>query len=245
MQNITLQAEPRDTATNGQLKTMRAQGWIPAVLYGKSASNKKKGTDQSILLKVPEKTFTKTFGRDTRANAIVEIKWGSESTNAVIKEIQKDFITDKLLHIDFLKIIMTEKLKVMVPIHVLGEAPGVKIGGGILELITRDVEVLCLPKDVPHAINADVTKLDLGHGLTVKDLTVIPGVEILTDENHLVVNIVAPAAVEEPTATGVTTETTEPEVITKGKKLEEGEEGAEPAAGDKAAAKPAAKPPTK
>ena len=138
---------------------------------------------------------------------------------------------------------MTEKLEVMVPVHFEGEAPGVKLGGGILEHITREVRISCLPKDMPGAIMADISKLEIGQGVSVKDLKPLAGVEMLSDPNLLIANIVAPTILEE-TAVAAAPTAAEPEVIAKGKKPEEGAEGTPAAAakpGEKGAA-PAAAP---
>lgn len=241
MQNIKLEAETREPISNGKLNTLRKEGWIPAVLYGtdKAASKNKKGSS-NVLLKVNEKNFLKTVG--SHKSMIVELNWGSQNANVVIKELQRDPVSRKFIHIDFQKISMTEKLEVMVPIHTVGEAPGVKLAGGILEMITRELKVLCLPKDIPQAVNVDISHLEIGKGLSVKDIAAIPGVEILSDQNLLVVNIVAPAAEEVAPAAATPTGPAEPEVIAKGKKPEEGEAaaGAAPAAGKAEKGAPAA-----
>ncbi len=227
MQTITLEAQSREILTNGQLKTLRKSGWIPAVLYGgaKKKSSKKEDMN-SGLLKVPEKPLLKILRNH---NAIVELKLGADVEHVVIKEVQRDVVTEGCLHVDFQRINLADKIELMVPVHFMGESKGVKLSGGILQHMVRELKILCLPKEVPASIDIDVTGLDIGHGLSVKDIKEIPGVQILADPNQLVANVVAPTILEETTEVAAPTGT-EPEVILKGKKPEEGEEGTAAAA---------------
>lgn len=242
MDTITLEAVTRTLQTRGKLSTLRHSGWIPAVLYGGAKKSSKKEAGSSVLLQVNEKIFLKTLVGRQWSNLILSLRWDKEDANVLIREIQRDVVSHKLLHIDFQKVAMDKKIEVMVPLHLSGEAPGVKLSGGILEHITREVKVSSLPKDIPRQIDIDVSHLEIGQGIQLKDLKEMPGVQILSDPNLLIVNIVAPTVLEEaPAAAPVTTE---PEVIAKGKKPEEGEaaEAAAPAAGkapEKGAAAPA------
>lgn len=152
MQSITLEVQKRELSTKGHLKKMRREGWIPAILYDPARAKK----SENVLLKIPEKSFLKIIGPLKSFSAIIELKWDSEYTNAIIKEIQADLLSQKLLHVDFQKIRLTEKIEVMVAIHLSGEAPGVKLSGGILEHITRELKIRVLPKDIPEAITADI-----------------------------------------------------------------------------------------
>lgn len=240
MESLILEAESRETLSNGGLKGLRKQGWVPAVLYG---GYQGEVLSQNRLLKVPEKSLIKTLGKH---NAVVELKIGTETAPVVIKEIQKHIITQKPIHVDFQIISMTEKLEVMVPVHFVGESPGVKLHGGILQHVVRELKVSALPKDIPQEIPVDVSQLDIGHGIAVSQLTVIPGVQILVDPHQLVANVVAPTILEETTAAAAPA-TTEPEVIAKGKKPEEEAEAAPAKPGEKPAASPAktAAPPAK
>lgn len=246
MQTITVEAEKRDLVSTGKLKVLRKSGWVPAVVYGAqegAKGSKKKAAVTADLLKIQEKPFLKSLGTHQTSNLIINLKVSSHSDNVIIKEIQRDVISRQLLHVDFQRISMTEKIQVKIPVHLIGEAPGVKLSGGILEHITREVSISALPKDIPDALNVDISNLQLGHGISLKDIPAIPGVDILTDGGHLVVNVVAPTEEEVAPAAGAAVPgAAEPEVIAKGKKPEEGEEGAAaaPAAGGKAAA-PAAK----
>jgi large subunit ribosomal protein L25 len=185
---------------------------------------------------VNSKIFRAATHTKAGVNALFTLKFGSESTLGVIKEIQRHIIKHNPIHVDFQRINVKEKLELSVPTHPVGESPGVKNSGGILEHITREVRVRCLPDDIPVSIDIDVSKLELGHGVKVKDLPALKGVEYLTLPETIVVNIVAPKIEEEktPAAGDVAAAGAQPEVITKGKKEEEG--AAAPAAGAKPAA---------
>lgn len=235
MQQLVLEAESREIANKQKLKTLKKEGRIPAVLYG--------AKEKSISLSVDAKKFEKMLQAEKGANILVNLKIGTDSKTAIVKEIQRDIITQKPVHIDFQSISLKDRIEVSVHLHIQGEAPGVKLSGGILEHIIRDVRVKCLPTDIPKQINVDVTKLEIGHALRVKDLPKLEGIEMLNDPETIIVNIVAPTELEEvaPAAEGAVAAATpaEPEVIKKGKKEEEGAEGAA-AEGDKGAKKPEA-----
>jgi len=229
METIKIEAEKREMLSRGKLNAMRTEGWIPVVLYGSDKKASSKPGSASIPLRIWKKSFFKSLGTHKGSNVIIDLHWGKESANTVIKEVQKDVVTEQLLHIDFHKIVLTEKLEVMIPIHFTGEAPGVKLSGGILEHIARELKIICLPKDIPSDVKVDITKLEIGQGISVKDLGSMPNVTILSDPNQLIVNIVAPTILEEVAPADVPV-STEPEVILKGKKPEEGKEGEAPAA---------------
>jgi large subunit ribosomal protein L25 len=137
---------------------LRRQGWIPTVLYGHGEP--KPGV-------VAEKSFLAAMHNKAGRNALFTIKIGSENTLGIIKEIQRHITSHKPIHIDFQRINEKEKIEVNVSVHVIGEAPGVKNSGGILELIQREIRINCLPNDIPTSIDVDVSKLELGHGVKV------------------------------------------------------------------------------
>jgi large subunit ribosomal protein L25 len=232
MKTIELGAERRDLLTKGGLRQMRLQGRIPAVVYGGSA-------DAASLIIDGKQLSQVLKGHGT--NVLMDLKVAGTSEVVLLKDVQRHFVSHNILHVDFQRVSMTEKLEVNVPLHITGEAPGVKLSGGILEHILRELRVSCLPGDIPDGITVDVSALQLNQGLKVKDIPLPSGVETVTDSNSLVVNIVAPAEEEAatPAAAGAPT-SAEPEVIAKGKKPEEGEEGAA-AAGAKPGAASAGK----
>ena len=234
MQKVELELKPRDLGEKDKkrnLNQLRTEGWIPGILYGNG---------KPVDIAIQDRVFKKAIQTKAGANALFTVKIGSESTLAVIKEVQRHIWKHYPIHVDFKRVDLKEKLSVNIPTHVVGEAPGVKNAGGILEHITREVRVKCLPNDIPVSIDIDVSKLELGHGIKVKDLPALNGVEYLTIPDTIVVNIVAPKIEEEkaPAADAAAAAGAQPEVIAKGKK---DEEGAAPAAGAKAAdGKPAA-----
>jgi large subunit ribosomal protein L25 len=151
---------------------------------------------------------------------------GQDTTHALIKDFQLDPINGKLLHVDLLRIDMTTKLKVKVPFEIVGQAVGVKVGGGLLDIVLREIEVECLPADIPEHIPVDVTHLALNQALRVSELQVSDRIQILTDPDAVVVHV-APIRAEAEVPAEAPAETAEPEVIKKGKAAAEGEAGEE------------------
>jgi len=190
-------------------------------------------------------------------NALINLKIGTATHPVLIKEIQRHPITRALWHLDFQRISLKKKIETRVPLHVKGEAPGVKVGGGVLEHLVRELRVRCLPTEIPASIDVDISGLQLNQGIRAKELVLPKGVEILVDADSVIVHVLTVKVVEETPAADAAVAgaaAAEPEVIKKGK-VEEGEEGATPAkpgaapaAGAKAAppaagAKPEAKKP--
>jgi large subunit ribosomal protein L25 len=227
MHTLAIETEPREITTQGKLNDLKKSGWIPAILYGPSKTKESK----NALLKVNEKIFLKTLTGHKWSSVILDLKVGSESMNAIIKDIQVDPVSRKLIHLDFRRISMTEKIEAAIPIQMEGESTGVKNQGGTIQHLVHEIKVRCLPADMPEKIIINVSKLEIGQGVSLKEIKPIEGVEMLADMNLLIINVVAPKVEEEvkPTET-VATGAAEPEVILKGKKPEEGEAAA---AGDK------------
>jgi large subunit ribosomal protein L25 len=231
MKEVILTADVREVSTKHNLKVLRSGGKVPAVYYGHH--------EKPLSLAIEAKLFDEIIKKDG-ANALISLKTKDEVKTAIVKQIQRDCISQKAVHVDFQAVSLKEMIEVNVPLSIQGVAPGVKNSGGILEHILREVSVKCLPTDIPHNIVVDISALELNNSITVKDLPRIEGVEFLSDANAIIVNVVVPAA-EEVAATpaeGAVAAATpgaagEPEVITKGKK--DKEEGAAPAAGDKKA----------
>ena len=227
MKEAVLEAETRSVAKRSELKNLRSKGMIPAVFYGKK--------DEAVSLAVPLKKFNEII-HSGGANVLVSLKLKDGTKTAIIKEVQRDMISQVPIHIDFQAVSLSEKVQVSVPLHVVGVAPGVKLSGGILQHLMREVVIKCLPTHIPQKIDIDISNLQIGNIIAVKDLPKIEDVEIITDPNQIIVNVVAPAAEEvapaaEAAVAGAAPASAEPEVISKGKK--EKEEGAAPAAGEK------------
>lgn len=239
MADIVLEAQKRDKSTKGTIRALRTSGRVPGVTYGDNA--------KPVTLSVDAKGLQAALRGERGRNALITLKLDGGSHAVLVKEIQRHAISRDIEHVDFYRVSLKKKIEAEVPVHVKGEAPGVKLGGGVLEHVVRAVRVRCLPTEIPASLDVDVSSLQVGQGLKAKDLPVPQGVELLVDAESVIVNVVAPTILEEPTAAvpGAAATAAEPEVIKKGK-LEEGAEGAAPAAGDKkapAAAKPEAKKP--
>jgi large subunit ribosomal protein L25 len=227
MKEVLLEAENREITTRGALNALRASGKIVAEYYGHNEKN--------MHLSIDAKRFEKMMQEAAGGNFLVNLKVGSVSKTAIIKEIQRDMISQKPVNIDFQAISATETLEVNVHIHIVGIAPGVKMAGGILEHVLRDIKVKCLPKDIPQFIEVDVNSLQIGQQINVAGLPKLAGVEYLADEHQTVISVVAPTILEEKPAEGVAgAAAAEPEVIAKGKKPEEGEAAAADDKGKKA-----------
>ncbi len=230
MQRVELEVKSRDLGEKNVIRSvaqLRLEGWIPATIYGQGDPS-----SVAVNFRVMEKAV---HSSKAGHNALFTIKAPGETSVAVIKEIQRDVLRHNAIHIDFQRIDLKKKLEVSVPTHTIGESTGVKNSGGILEHITREVRVKCLPDDIPASIDIDVSALDVGHAVKVQDLPKVNGVEYLTLAETIVVNVVAKKVEEEKPATpaelAAAAAAGEPEVIAKGKKDEEGA----PAAGGKAA----------
>jgi len=226
VKDTVVDAEKREGRGKNDSRRARRDGKIPAVLYGAGA--------EAIPLLVDPKSVQAILHSEAGENTLFAMNVPPDGTlpgKFMIKDHQVDPITDRLLHADFLRIAMDRAIRVQVSIRTLGVARGVKLQGGILEHPMREVEVECLPQNIPEHIDVDITELDLGRSYRVSDLKVDPSVRILTDPQMPVVAVVAPTVekVAEPTAEGaVAAEApTEPELIKKGK-AESAEDGAAP-----------------
>src|SRR5947208_9432197 len=229
-ENNTLEAQPRVPGTKNDARRVRREGKIPAVLYGAGKDAASLSVDPRQVLRI----LHSASGHNTIFDLSLN---GDERTKAMIVDWQFEPIKGKLLHIDLKRIAMDQKLTVMVPIVLRGEAAGVKQQGGILEQVLREVEIQCLPGDIPASIEADVSELVFGKVLRVADLPHSEKFKFLTDADQTVAHITAVKEEEVPAPEVAAAEAAaapaEPEVIKKGKQEVEGEEGAEPAAAEK------------
>ena len=221
-----LEATVRDSRGKNEARRTRAEGKVPAVLYGLTSAGKAEAT----AIAVEPKALTKILHSDAGANTLISLKMpGAGDTRVLVKEYQLDPITHQILHADFYRIAMDKVLQITVPITVKGEAPGVKQQGGILEYVHRQVEVECLPADIPEHIEINVGELMLHQGVRVRDLPPNPKVKPVSDPDMMIVHVIMPKAEEaaaapaEGAAAAAPTAPAEPEVIKKGKK-EEAEE---------------------
>ena len=231
--DITLVAEPRLSRGKNEARRLRVKGFTPAIMYG--------AEKDSVALAISPKEITKILRSNTGHNTIfnLSVKDG-ENTPVMIIDWEHDPIKEHLLHIDLKRIDPAKRITVKIPVHIHGEARGVKIQGGLLEVANREVEVDCLPDDIPEAFNVDVSELGLNQAVRASSLPMTGSMKLIAPPETVIVHIVslkAEAVVVEEGAD----KTVEPEVIKKGKKEEAG--AAAPAADAKKGAAPAAKAP--
>jgi len=221
MAEIVVNAKSRDDRGKNAARRLRRQGLVPGIVYGGKGGN--------IAVAVDPKALQKVLRSEAGRNTILKLDIaGAGATNAILKDLQVDPIKENLLHADFYRIAMDVAIRVTVPINIRGEARGVKVDGGILELITREIEVECLPGDIPERIDVDVSELGLNGALRVSDLPANAKVKILENADQVVVHVVSVKEEEAPApgaAVAVEGEAAaapaEPEVMKKGKKEEE------------------------
>ena len=215
---IELTAEPR-TVTGRRVKELRRQGWVPAVAYGHRRAPR--------ALQVEAKALDKVLARAGESRLISLTVRGDDSSQTVlVREVQRDILSRRPLHVDFYEVVMTEKLRATVPLHFVGRSPLVTTGEAILNEALTEVEVECLPADLPEFIEVDVSVLtDFDATIFVKDLTVPPGVEILNNPDEPVASL--SGAREEVEEMAAAPEMAEVEVVAKGKAAKGEEEPAE------------------
>jgi large subunit ribosomal protein L25 len=222
LETNTLEAQLREPGTKNDARRVRTEGKIPAVVYGA-------GKD-SLSITVDPRVVTRILNSETGHNSIFDLALNGEKTKAMIVDWQYEPIKGKLLHIDLKRIALDKVLKVSVPIFLIGEAAGVKQEGGIMEQMLREVEIECLPADIPSHIDADVSQLTFGKVLRVSDLPHSAKLKFLTDANQPVAHVTSVkeevAVTPEAAAEAAAAAPAEPEVIKKGKQETE-EEGAE------------------
>jgi large subunit ribosomal protein L25 len=224
MAQIIVEGAPRDTRGKNEAKRLRVTGKVPATLYG--------GKGGPLSLAVNTKQLTAILRSESGHNTIFEVNFAGKQEPAIVKDWQVDPVSGNLLHVDLLRVAMDVRMKVKVPVHTFGEPSGVKVQGGVFEVVTREVEVECLPADIPTEFKVDVSGLMLNQSVRGSDLTIDKTkLKLLTDANTVLAHVVALRVEEEKPveAAAVAATPAEPEVIKKGKKEVEGEEGEEAA----------------
>jgi large subunit ribosomal protein L25 len=228
MQMQELSVKPRDSKGKQAAKRLRREGRVPAVLYGGA---------QPQSISVDPKAVLKMIHGHEGSTQLLTLTFDGGSAGArmaIIRDMQFDPVSEDLLHVDLQEVSADRAINVRLAVHPVGEAIGVRDTKGILNLVLHEIEISCLPTNIPARIDADVTNLAIGDVLTVRDLTIPEGVRVLNDPGQAVATVSPPMAEEEvaaPVAAAVTA-TAEPEVLTERKPKEEGaaEEGKKPAA---------------
>ena len=193
METVEIQIEPRDSGSKGKVKQLRRQGKLPGVFYGPKA--------QTVPLELDRKEFLSRVA-DLEGSRLIRIKSASPllaDRVALVKELQFHPVTGEVIHADFYEVDLTAKIRVKVPLHFVGKAEGV-VRGGILQPVVREVEVECLPMDIPEYFNVEVSALDIGHSLHITDLPMREGVVAVYETNFTLVTVVPPTVEEAPAA---------------------------------------------
>ena len=208
--DATLEAVKRETRGKNEARRLRVAGRIPAVVYG--------GANQEPLaVSVDPKLLSRILHSDTGVNTLIDLKVdGGGPTRVLVKDFLLDPIHHQLLHADFYRLSLDKTITVTVPIHVKGEAKGVKLQGGVLDFPNREVEIEVLPTEIPEHLEIDVTELTIGQGVRLQDLAEGAKWTPVSDPDTLLLHVVAPRAEEAP-AEGAAAAPAEPEVIKKGK----------------------------
>lgn len=200
--NVDLQARAREGRGKNNARRLRASGFIPAVLYGKS--NEAGG---GTTLAVPDKTvdYTLTHLGD---NALYDISVGADTSTARVVDVQRDPVSGRLVHVDFIPVNMTQRIEVTVPLRVEGEAPGVEQDGGVLQQVAYEFQVESLPGNIPQEIIVNVSNLQMGDNLSLGDITLPEGVSLVSEGEEIAVTVVAPTEItdEEIEAAGIVEE---------------------------------------
>ena len=217
-----LEAIARDTLGKNEARRTRRAGRVPGVLYGGE-------NNTATPISVEPKALLKILHSESGANTLISLKLaGAGDARVLVKEYQLDPITHHVLHADFYRVVMDRILRVPIPVVVKGEPKGVKQQGGLLEFIRREIEIECLPADIPENVEVDVSELMLYQGVRVRDLAVHPKWKAVSDPDMMIVHVILPKAEEvaAPAEAAVAAPVTpaEPEVIKKGKKDEEEDE---------------------
>ena len=215
-----VEAKSREAGDKNAARRLRRTGSIPGVLYG--------GGGEPKTIAVDPKQINRILHSGSGHNTIIDVSLDGEQAKAMIVDWQHEPIKGHLLHVDLKRIAMDKVLQISVPIQLKGEAPGVKTQGGVLDFVLREIEIECLPGDIPSSIECDISQLVFGAGVRVADLARSEKVKFLTESNLLVAHVVAIKEEVAPTVEAATEEaaagTAEPEVIKKGKGEGEGEE---------------------
>lgn len=223
--NIVVKTEKRQGLGTNASRRLRAQGFVPAVLYGESM--------ESTPLVLNKKDIVQIMRLETGENTIFKVAVDADAYDAMIKDLQVDPATDELLHVDLIRISMDKPIRVAVPVVHRGEPVGVKTEGGFVDFVTREIEIECLPRDIPESLEIDISELHINQTFKVQGMAIPAGVKVFTDPNTVLVLISMPHKEEEvfpgekPEGEVAAEEAKEPEVIKKERAEKAEDEGGE------------------
>jgi len=219
--DIAISAEPRVLRGKNEARRLRARGLVPAVLYG--------AFKPSVSLAVNPKEITRILHSKSGHNTIFNVGLGEDTTPAMIVDWQFDPVKDNLLHVDLKRIDLSKRIRVSVPVVTQGDPKGVKQQGGLLELVTREIEIECLPDEIPEHFAMDVTELMIGQNLRAGGIPLTGSMKLMSPPDSVIAHVIMLRAEAAPVAATAEAEAApaapaaEPEVIKKGKKEEEAE----------------------
>jgi large subunit ribosomal protein L25 len=219
MEKILVKADKRTELGKGSARSLRRQNVLPAVLYGEG---------KSVTIKLDRKEIQKLIysGGGEHSLITLELNEGNSKTSehpVLIKDYQREPVSEELLHVDFIEVSLKKKIKVTIPVVIIKEPAGIKMGG-ILQHRVREIEIECLPTQIPDKIEIDAGHVEIGHSLHVSDIPPQEGLKIVTDPSEVILSVTAPKE-EVVEAAPVEAAAAEPEVIkAKGKAEEEGEQ---------------------
>jgi large subunit ribosomal protein L25 len=223
--DTVLEATTRTRFGKNEAGRLRREGRVPSVLYGGATGEG--GTREALPISVEPKALLRILRSQSGANTIITLALGGESPKVMLKEYQIDPVSRSLLHADFYRVAMDKPITVTVPVVLRGEAPGVKQQGGLLDFVHREIEIECLPADIPEHIEVDVSELMLNQSIRLRDVLGTMTWTPVSDADLMLVHVVPQKAEAEPEAAEVETAAApaEPEIIKKGKadKEDEGE----------------------
>jgi large subunit ribosomal protein L25 len=215
--SFKIKGEKRDVFGKNASRRLRRSGLIPVILYG--------AKDDNVPLTLEKTDLFKILKAETGENTVFEVSYNSETRNAMIKELQRNPVTDEILHADLIQIAMDKVVRVSVPVVTVGDAIGVKTEGGFVDFITREIEIECLPKNIPENIEIDISELHLRQSLKVGDIVVPSEITLVSEPDTILVHIEVPTKEEEieieEEEEELIGEEEEPEVIKKEKPEEE------------------------
>jgi large subunit ribosomal protein L25 len=219
--DATLDAVKREGRGKNEANRLRASGRIPAVVYGTAKEGK---APEGVSVAVDPKVVLRILHSESGVNTLINLKVDGSEARVMVKEYQLDPITHQLLHADFYQLAMDKAITVTVPILLKGEPRGVKLQGGLLDFVTREIQVQCLPTDIPEHIDLDVSELMLNQSVRVRDLPQSDKWKAVSEGETMLVHVVMPKAEESAAATTETAAApaaAEPEVVKKGKEEKE------------------------
>jgi large subunit ribosomal protein L25 len=220
--DATLEVVKRDGRGKNEARRLRVAGRIPAVVYG--APKAGQASDGGVAVAADPKAVLRILHSEAGANSLITLKLDGGESQVMVKQYQLDPVTHQLLHADFYQLALDRVITVTVPVHLKGDPKGVKLQGGMLDFVTREVQVECLPANIPERIEIDVTDLALHDSIRIRDLPSDEKWTAVSEPETMLVHIILPKAEEAAAADTEETPSAEPEVAKKGKTDKEAEE---------------------